>query len=448
MDDFDFVAIGGGNTGLAAASRIAKAGRRVALVDPGPLGGLCSLAGCNPKKVLVRATEVLDLVRRASEHGISTGDVEIDWSRVIDRQHRFTDKVPERTEESLVSEGIELVRGTARFLGPDQISVEGRRIRAAGFAIATGSRPRRLSFPGADLVITTDVLLQARTVPSRMVILGAGVVASEFAFVFARLGTKVSIVAPGERALRGFDAEFLAPVMAYAQRLGIDWIWSSTVERVDKHGAALEVAIRSGERARILEADLILNAAGRTAAVEELDLERAGVEVGPAGVVVGAFLRSDGNRRVFAGGDAHGRSQLSPVASYEGRIIARNFLEDDVEEARYDTVPRAVFTTPPLAVVGLTAEEAAARGHDVEVAHHDRSSGTVHAIADHERAAARLVIERQTEAVVGAQLWGESAAELINFFALAVARRVTRSELETMVYAYPTDASAFRYAVR
>ncbi len=207
------VVIGGGNTGLAVANRVSRAGRHVALVDKGPVGGLCSLAGCNPKKVFVRASEVLDEVRRASEHGIDVAGITVDWERVWRRKHSFTDPVPESTERGLAEKGVERIRGVARFASPDTMVAAGEEVRAEAFVIATGSTPRRFSFPGAELTKTTDDILELRRPPERMVIIGAGVVAFEFSHVFARLGTKVTILMHSRRALAGFARTENKPIL-------------------------------------------------------------------------------------------------------------------------------------------------------------------------------------------------------------------------------------------
>ena len=447
MSAFDFVVIGGGNTGLAAANAVARAGRKVALVDRGPLGGLCSLAGCNPKKVFVRAVEVLDEVRRAGEHGVATGEVSIDWSRVWARKHSFTDPVPERTEESLRKRGIEIVRGVARFAAPDAIEVEGRPIAAQGFAVATGSRPRPLEFPGADLVRTSDDALELRQPPKRMVVIGAGVVAFEFAHVFSRLGTAVTMLIRGDRALSEFDRDFIAPVADFTRSLGVAFVEGAEVARVTAREGALAVEAKTGGGPRTIPADFVLNAAGRVAALDDLDLGKAGVARDAHGIAVDEFLRSPGNRRVFAGGDAHGRFQLSPVASYEGRVIARNFLEGDVERADYTTVPRAVFTVPPLALAGLTEEAARKKGTRVAVAANDMKEWKVYAIAGEPQARAKVVADAGTGRILGAQLFGPAAGELIQIFAMALRYRVTVEEFRSMVFAYPTFASALESAL-
>src|ERR1700674_3582824 len=230
MTDYDLVVIGGGNTGLSASYGVAAAGRRVALVDRGPVGGLCSLAGCNPKKIFVRATEVLDEVRRAGEHGIETGDVSIDWHKVWRRKKSFTDPVPAETEASLRTRGIELIRGEARFVGPDRIAAGERVLTAEGFVVATGSHPRRLDFPGHELVRTSNDVLEIEEPPASMAIIGSGVVAFELGQVFARLGTKVTMLMRHDRALTGFDEDFIESVLRFSEDLGIEF-WKHTEVR-------------------------------------------------------------------------------------------------------------------------------------------------------------------------------------------------------------------------
>src|SRR5258708_23445227 len=186
MADFDVVVIGGGNGGQGAALRTARAGKKTALVDKGDVGGLCALRGCNPKKVMVRASEVLDEVRRAHLHGISTGPVSIEWSKVVDRLHTFTDPIPGQTEGSLKKAGVTRLRGVARFVGPDRIAVDGRELSADTFVIATGSPIRALPVPGGGLCATSDDIFDLRRPPERAGITGAGARGPAIGIVFAR----------------------------------------------------------------------------------------------------------------------------------------------------------------------------------------------------------------------------------------------------------------------
>ena len=439
MADFDVLVIGGGNAGQAAAVRTAKAGKRTMLVDKGDVGGLCALHGCNPKKVMVRATEVLDEVRRANVHGIATGTATIDWSKVVDRVHTFTDPMPAQTERIFADAGVQRLRGIARFTGPDRIAVDGRELTADAFVIATGSRPRALPVPGGELMATSDDIFDVRVPPKRMVIVGAGVIGVEFGFVFARLGSEVTIVESRGEPLGGeLDSDFLAPILAHGEKLGIRWLWHQQVRAVRRAGQGF--AIELGDRT--IDCDYALNAVGRSAAVEELDLPRAGVHGGPKGIEVDDYLCSPDNPHVYAAGDAHGRFQLSPVASYEGRVIARNILAPRSTKVDYAALPRAIFTTPPIAMVGINETEARRRGLDIDAVTNDMTSWKVHAIAGDELARCKTIVERATGKLLGVQLCAPTAADTIHVFALAMRFGMTREQLRDFVYTYPTPSSA------
>jgi len=441
MRSYDFVAIGGGNTGLTASYRIAGAGKKVALVDSGPVGGLCSLAGCNPKKVLVRATEVLDEVRRAGEHGIDAPVRSIDWPKVIARKRGFTTPVPASTEEALRKAGVERLTGRARFISPESIRVEGEEIRAEGFLIATGSTPRPLTFPGGNLAKTTSDILELEQPPDSLVIIGAGVVAFEFGQVFARLGSSVSVLMPSDRALRGADEDLVEALVMHSMRIGMEFFPHTGVKRIVSSGGRLSVEAETSGKARTWTADFVLNAAGRVPNLESLDLPAAGVASDKKGVVVDSHLRSPGNRRVFAGGDAHGSRQLSPVASYEGRIVAKNFLEGDVETVSYESIPQAVYSVPPLAWVGATEAEAREKGLRVVAPFYDKENWKVFAIAGERPAKCKVVVEEGSRRILGAHLLGVAAAEVIHLFAMAMRFGLTTTDLEKMVWAYPTFTS-------
>ncbi|HWP42054.1 MAG TPA: NAD(P)/FAD-dependent oxidoreductase [Blastocatellia bacterium] len=447
MRRYDFIAIGGGNAGLTAVSKVAGAGLRAALIDRGPVGGLCSLNGCNPKKVLVRSTEVLDQIRHAERFGISVSEPQIDWSRVIDRKESFTGGVTESTEDSLRQQGIDLIQGAPRFISKNALEVNGEQIEFGALIIATGSTPRPLKFEGGDLTRTSNDILALRKVPESLAIIGAGVVAMEFGQVFARLGSRVNIITPGKRALSGEDEDMVDSLVQHSERLGMEFTFQARVHSIKNRSERLVVEYESGGAAQSLEADFVLNAAGRVPSIDDLDLDKGGVERDRRGVVVNEFLRSASNPQVFAAGDAHGRLQLSPVASYEGRVAARNFLEGDTEPVSYDSIPRAVYTIPPLASVGLTEAEARQRGLDVSVHTSDMTNWRVFAIAGEGEARSKVIIENGTGRIVGAHLFGPGAADLIGIFGLAIRFGISAEDLKGFVFAYPTFSSALPYTL-
>ncbi len=217
MKSYDFIAIGGGAAGIGAASLVKRAGRHVAVVDHGAVGGLCALNGCNPKKVLVRSSEVLDEIRRAGEFGINPGEVRVDWSRVIDRKETFTRSVTSSTERALESRGIDLIQGRPRFVAANEIEVDGQHLQAEGIVIATGSTPCRLTFQGAELMHSSDEILALRHPPRNLFIVGAGVVGTEFGQVFARLGSKVTMITPDARALLEHEPEIVDALLQFSK---------------------------------------------------------------------------------------------------------------------------------------------------------------------------------------------------------------------------------------
>lgn len=439
MEHYDFIAIGGGNAGLAAAHAVKAAGKQVALVDPTPIGGLCALRGCNPKKVLVRAVEVLHLLRDAGTHGISTGEAGIDWSAVIDRKHRFIDPVTGNTEKSLHDAGVDYIRAPLRLVSPDTLRVASATLSFDHALIATGSAPRRLAFPGADYVSTSDDILQLRSIPHRLAIIGSGVVAFEFANIFARLGSDVHMLMRGGQALKRSDTDLVAHLIGHLQKLGLTLHKNVEVTAVEHSADHYAVQLNDG---RSLAADFILNAAGRPPQLGELGLDAAHVDYSEAGVTVDPYLRSVSNPKVFAAGDAHGRMELSPVATYEGRVAAQNVLAGDSRRVEYDAIPSVVFTVPPLAAVGMTEDDARSQGFDIEVVTEDMSEWTVFRIAGERPAYGKVVFDAHPGRVLGAHLFGPGADENIHIFAMAMRYGVSRNQLSEMIYAYPSFGSA------
>ena len=447
MKKYDIIAIGGGNTGLTVVAKAAAAGKRTALIDRGPIGGLCSLNGCNPKKVLVRSTEVLEEIRQAGKFGIEVEDFRVDWSRVIDRKETFTKPVAPSTEAWLKDAKIDYLRGAPKFRSEKTLEINGETLEFESVVVATGSVPRPLSFSGADLVQTSDDILAMRKIPPRLVIIGAGVVAFEFGQVFARLGSKVTMLVHEDRALGGNEEELVDALVEHSRGLGIEFIYRAGVRSVAKENDALLLVVKTEEGLQHLLGDFVLNAAGRIPSIKELDLEKANIAYDGRGVKTDEFLRSATNPRAWAGGDAHGRMQLSPIASYEGRVIARNLVEGAKDRADYRVIPRAIYTIPAFASVGLTEKQAREQGYEVEVHSSDMTSWKVPAILGAELARAKVIEDAKAGQILGAHLLTPTAADQIHTFAMAMLGNIPAKVLRDFVYAYPTFTSATGYAV-
>lgn len=444
MDHYDFIVLGGGNAGLTAAKRIAAHGKKVALIDPTPIGGLCALRGCNPKKILVRASEVLQEVKDAGEHGVRVGEINVDWGALIDRKHRFTDPVSKSTEESLAKAHVEYIQDSPRFAGPDRLVADGRVLSFHGCLIATGSKPRTLSFPGSEHLKTSDDLLELREVPGTMVVIGAGVVAFELSQVYARLGTRVHMLVRGAELLKGFDRDIVRRVAEHSKLLGFVIRENVEVKQVRQSGPRYSVVLSSGGT---LEADVVFNAAGRVPAVDTLNLEAAGVEHAPKGLRVDEHMRVRGAQRIFAAGDVDESMQLSPLATYEGSIVAHNFLNLEQKKADYSTIPRTLFTLPAYAMVGLTEAQAGKQGLDIDVTMEDMSEWTVFSIANKKTAFGKVISDSASGKILGAHLYHASADEDIHVFAMAMRFGITRDRLSELVHVYPTFASALGHLI-
>ena len=443
---FDAIILGSGNAGMAAAGALRAAGKSVAMVESWDVGGTCPLRGCVPKKVLVAAAQVLHQIALAPQHHIEVGAPKLDWAALIARERGFVEGVPEAFAKSLEGRGIELIRGRARFTGPDRIAVGARVLEADKILIATGSKPRPLPIPGAEHLITSEDILELAELPERLVFIGGGVIALEFAHVFARAGTKVTILEALPRLLPRLDPDAVAKLRAESERIGIEVATGVEVKEIAKVEGGLEVRfVHEGEH-KTLAADRVANGTGRVPDFDGLDLAAGGIEHDGTRIAVDAHLRSVSNVNVYVAGDALWSSaQLSPVASHEGRVVAGNILNGDTATPDYDTVPSAVYAVPALASVGLTEAEARSRGLDFAVKANDltgwRSSQT------HAESAAysKVLIEAGTDRILGAHIVGHAAEEIIHLFAFAMKHGITAQGLGDSVYAYPTFASDIKH---
>jgi glutathione reductase (NADPH) len=442
---FDVVILGGGNAGMGVTVATREAGLTVAMVEPDLLGGTCPNRGCMPKKVLVAAAHALDEIARAGTHHIAVAEPALDWAALIEREKAMIAPIPASLGGLMKRRGVEVIRGHGRFAGPHAIAVGEETLEARHIVIATGAVPRPLPFPGAEHLITSDDILSERRLPASVAFVGGGVIALEFAHVFARAGAKVTILEALPRLLAGMDADAVAQLHAETERIGIDINTAVTIERVQQLGDRLRVVYSGGGSERVIDADRVVNAAGRVAAIERLDLAAGQVEAAHGRIALDAHLRSRSNPAVHACGDAVVETpQLSPVATYEGRIVGRNIVDGARHVPDYASVPACVFTVPALASVGLTEAAAEAKGIELRVATndlHEWLSGRTYA----ERAAwSKVLIDRNSDRIIGAHILGHAGEELIHLFALAMRHDITATQVGEMIYGFPTFSADIR----
>ncbi|MGH3213535.1 MAG: dihydrolipoyl dehydrogenase family protein [Trebonia sp.] len=439
---FDVVVIGTGEAGAAAAMRCRTAGLTVAVVDSLPYGGTCGLRGCDPKKVLVGAAEIVDRRRRMEGRGVA-GDLHIDWPELIRFKSTFTDPFPAQREEGFVKAGVETFHGTARFTGPRSVQVNAGTLDGTNVVVAVGAWPATLNIPGETNLTHSDEFLGMKTLPQRIVFVGGGYIAFEFGHIAARAGAAVTIAHRGARPLEHFDADLVARLVERSRDVGINVRTGAKVVAIDGTPGALEVTAETGSAHSVFEADMAVHAAGRVPQMDNLDLAAAGVQFDRHGVNVNGHLQSVSNPAVYAAGDAADSGSLpdTPFAQYEGDLAARNIIEGNQHTAEYSGMASVVYSTPPLGAVGMTEEQARAKGLDFAVKQAD-TSGWYSARRVAEPASMyKILIEKGSGRLLGAHVLGPEADEFANIFTLAIQAGLHADALRQTKFVYPTQAS-------
>lgn len=443
--NYDLVVLGSGGAGYRVAMRCREAGWKVALVEDYKIwGGTCDNRGCMPKKVLVGVAEMADMERRFSEIGIVQERAKLDWAALVKLKSTFTSGVSDETKEPLEKAGVELYEGEPRFVSEDTLEVNGELLTAKHFQIAVGAKPAKLTFEGAEHLITSEDFLSLEALPERMVFVGGGYVSFELAHVAARFGVKVTILHGDERPLPAFDADCVKTMVAASQAAGIDVVLSARVDRVEQRGD--EVVVHAGGKE--YTGDVAVNGAGRPPALDGLNLEAANVKFERRGVTVNEHLQSVSNPRVYAGGDAAAAGPpLSPVARLHGTIVADNLLGTATKQPDYRSTPSVVFTEPPLAKVGLLESEAKEQGLEVAVKLSDLSGWYDAKRTNLKHTVAKTLVEKSSRKILGVHILGNRADDLINMFALAVENGLTVEQFQAPIYAFPTPSDDARYLV-
>lgn len=445
-DTFDVIILGGGNAGIGVTGPVRRAGMSVAMIEADLLGGTCPNRGCTPKKVLVAAGHALHEIERASIHHIAVGRPKLDWAALIDREKDMIKDIPANLARAMAKREVEIIRGRGAFTGPTTIRVRDRELQAAHIVIATGSRARTLPIPGADLMITSDEMLSERGLPRSVIFVGGGVIALEFGHVYARADADVMILEALPQLLPAMDADAVARLQAESERIGIRVKTAVSVKRIERANGRLSVIFDHNGTEHTVEADRVVNGAGRVANVEPLDLAAGQVEHANGRIAIDRHLRSTSNPGVYVCGDAVPTSpQLSPIATYEGDIVGRNIVEGPKYSPDYASMATSVYTVPPLASVGLTEAAARQKGLAADV-HTNDMLGWFSAKTYAETVAwSKVIVEQSTDRILGAHFVGHSGQELVNIFGLAMRFGITARQLRENVYAYPTFSSDLKH---
>ncbi|HTT07821.1 MAG TPA: glutathione-disulfide reductase [Gammaproteobacteria bacterium] len=440
MSKFDLIVIGGGSGGVRAARVAAALGARVALVEGGALGGTCVNAGCIPKKMLVYASRFRQEFHDAVAYGWGDVSPPFGWPTLIHNKDTAIHRLNGLYDRLLTEAGVHIIRGWARLADAHTVAVDGQSFQARHILIATGGRPSVPDFPGRESVVTSDDAFHLPTLPRRVLVVGGGYIAVEFACIFHGLGAETTLVHRGDSILRGFDVEARGHLTEALRARGLTLQLNTRISAVKRDAHGLTALLAGG---RQLPADLILYATGRLPNTAGLGLDRAGVEL----TASGAVQVDDGFRSsvpsIHALGDVIDRVRLTPVAIAEAAVFARNLFGAGNGRMDYHAIPTAVFSTPELAAVGLNEERARERHKHIKV-FRSRFKPTRELLTGSEqRTLVKLIVEATGDRVVGAHMVGDGAAEVIQGLAIAIKSGATKAQIDATIGVHPTVAEEF-----
>jgi glutathione reductase (NADPH) len=437
--DVDLFVIGGGSGGVRAARIAGGYGAKVMLAEEYRLGGTCVIRGCVPKKLLVYAGRYADAFEEARGFGWSVEAPTHDWAALIAAKDREIARLEEAYARGQASAGVEVARERAVFEDPHTVRLaSGRRIRARHILIATGGRPNvDHSLPGVEHVITSNEAFDLKTMPRRVVIAGGGYIAIEFAGIFASLGAETTVIYRGPGVLRGFDEDLRQGLVeAYARR-GIRFVLNDVFQKIEKTDRGLVGHTRAGEA---LHADAIMFAIGRSANTAGLGLDKAGVIMRADGAIPVDDLSRTNVPHVFAVGDVTARVQLTPVAIREGHAVADTLFGGRETRVDYETIPTAVFSTPEIGTVGLTEAEARARFATVDLYKATFRTMKTAMAGGEKRTMMKLIVDGETDRVLGCHILGEDAAEIVQMAAIAIRMGARKADFDATMALHPSAA--------
>ncbi len=440
--DFDLFVIGAGSGGVRAARFAASFGAKVAVAESRYLGGTCVNVGCVPKKLLVYGAHFAEAFDQAEGFGWQLGEANFDWATLIGNKNREIQRLNGIYRTLLVNSGVTLLEGHARLLDGHRVEVNGQAISARHILLATGGWPQKPDIPGAEHAITSNEAFFLEQLPKRVLVVGGGYIAVEFASIFHGLGAKTSLVYRGDLFLRGFDGAVRTHLQEELSKSGMDLQFNSDIVRIDKQAdGSLLATLQDG---RVLAADAVFYATGRRPMLDNLGLEHTQVRLDKRGYVQVDELYQTGEPSILAIGDMIGRVQLTPVALAEGMAVARRlFKPDQYRAVDYQLIPTAVFSLPNIGTVGLSEEQATAEGFNVQVFESRFRPMQMSLGSSQQKTLMKLVVDADTDRVLGCHMVGPDAGEIVQGMAVALKAGATKQIFDETLGIHPTAAEEF-----
>ena len=437
MADFDLFVIGAGSGGVRAARVSAAYGAKVAIAEEHKVGGTCVIRGCVPKKLLVYGAHFAEDLDDAAMFGWDIPEKRFDWAVLRDNVLGEVDRLEAAYTETLGNHNVAIFHERAELTGPNSVRLAGgREVTADKILIAAGARPQMPRLEGIEHAISSNEVFHLERLPKRIVIAGGGYIANEFAGIFHQFGSQVTLVNRTDVMLRHYDQQIVDRLIQISLRKGIDFKFHANIDRIEKmEGGSLKVSMTGCDD---FEADEVLFAIGRRPNVEGLGLDRAGVELGENGQIAVHADNRTSAPSIFAVGDVTDRVQLTPVAIREGQAFADTYFGNKPTRVDYTAIPSAVFSHPPLASVGLTEGQARHKLGTVKTFTSDFRAMKNVLAGRNERSLYKLVVDSETDEIVGLHMIGPDAPEILQAAAIAVKARLKKADFDATIALHPT----------
>ncbi len=438
--DYDLFVIGAGSGGVRAARMAGGFGARVAVAEERYLGGTCVNVGCIPKKLFVYAAHYAEEFRDAAGYGWQVSEPNFNWNVLLNNKNNEINRLNNIYENLLKRNNVDIYDGRAIIEGPNTVRVNGENISAKRILVATGGWPHIPDIPGKEHVISSNEAFYIDTLPQRAVIVGGGYIAVEFAGIFHGLGVDTTLVYRGDLFLRGFDREMCQFLAEQLRAKGIKLLFNTLINGIELENSHYKVNL-AGTRA--ISTDLVLYATGRRPNTTNLGLETAGVRLNnKRAIVVDDEYRSSVSS-IYAIGDVTDRMNLTPVATAEGTTLANNLFNNQSRRVDYHDIPTCIFSQPNLGTVGLTEEQAREEYKNVDI-YKSRFTSLKHTLTGNsEKTLIKLIVDRDTDKVLGAHMVGSEAGEIIQGIGIAIKAGATKAIFDTTIGIHPTSAEEF-----
>ncbi|MFN9525159.1 MAG: glutathione-disulfide reductase [Pseudomonadaceae bacterium] len=440
--DFDLFVIGAGSGGVRAARFAAGFGARVAVAESRYLGGTCVNVGCVPKKLLVYGAHFAEDFEQASGFGWSLAQANFDWTTLIANKNREIGRLNGIYRNLLTNSGVSLFEGHARIVDAHTVEVNGQRHSTERILIATGGWPQIPDIPGREHAISSNEAFFLKQLPKRVLVVGGGYIAVEFASIFHGLGAQTSLLYRGDLFLRGFDGAVREHLRDELSKKGLDLQFNADIASIERQAdGSLAATLKDG---RVLEADCVFYATGRRPMLDNLGLENVEVKLDKRGYVEVDDLFQTSTPSILALGDVIGRVQLTPVALAEGMAVARRlFKPEEYRPLDYSMIPTAVFSLPNIGTVGLSEEQAIEVGHKVKIFESRFRPMKLTLTENPERTLMKLVVDADSDRVLGCHMVGPEAGEIVQGLAVALKAGATKQIFDETIGVHPSAAEEF-----